>query len=60
MTEVMNDYYVNTNCKTKVHIDGYVFTIEELFNIARSSLSDDELALHRENCTVKKASSFKF
>lgn len=60
MTEIMNDYYVNTDCKTRLHIGGYVFTFKELFNIACDSLSADELELHKENCTVKKANSFKF
>jgi hypothetical protein len=49
MKVVMNDYYVNTDCKTKVHINGYVFTISELFNIACDSLSAEELEAHAEN-----------
>jgi hypothetical protein len=49
--EVMNDYYVNTNCKTRVHIGSYVFTIEELFNIACDSLSSDEIEKYKE-CIV--------
>lgn len=48
MEEVMNDYYVNTNCGTKVHISGYVFTIAELFSITCDSLSSEELENHKE------------
>ena len=48
MEEVMNDYYVNTYCATRVHIGGYVFTMNELFNIACDSLTADELEKHRE------------
>ena len=44
----MNDYYVNSNCETKIHIGGYVFTVTELFNIACDSLSFEELEEHRE------------
>ena len=43
----MNDMYVNTDCKTMVHIGGYIFTIAELFNIACDSLSYEELEKHR-------------
>lgn len=49
MEEIVNDYYVNIDCRTKVHIGGYVFTISELFNIACDSLSSDELAEHIES-----------
>ena len=49
MEEVMNDYYVNTGCKTRVHIGGYVFTINELFNIVCDSLTSEELEAHAEN-----------
>jgi hypothetical protein len=48
MEEIMNDYYVNTGCSTRVHIGGYVFTINELFNIACDFLSEAELAKHEE------------
>ena len=44
----MNDCYVNTNCKTMIHIGGYVFTISELFNIACDSLSAKELEKHKD------------
>ena len=49
MKEVANDYYVNTNSNTRVHIGDYVFTISELFNIACDALSSDELAKHQKN-----------
>ena len=43
----MNDMYVNRDCRTKVHIGNYVFTIAELFSIACDSLSSEELEKHR-------------
>lgn len=46
MSEI-NDYHVNTDCKTVVHIGGYAFTIAELFCIACDSLSSEELELHK-------------
>lgn len=44
----MNDMFVNDGCQTKVHINGYVFTIAELFCIACDSLSSGELDKHKE------------
>lgn len=44
----MNDMYVNTDCQTKIHIGGYVFTIAELFCIACDSLTSNELEKHKE------------
>ena len=44
----MNDYYVNSDCQTKIHIGNYVFTIAELFNIACDSLSSEELDKYKE------------
>lgn len=44
----MNDFYVHDNCQTKVHICGYVFTIAELFNIAISGMTAEELAKHKD------------
>lgn len=44
----MNDLFVNDNCKTKVHCQGYVFTISELVNIAIWNLSSEELAAHED------------
>lgn len=41
------DFYVNTDCKTKLHIGNYVFTIAELFCIACDSLSTEEFEKHR-------------
>jgi hypothetical protein len=45
----MNDMWVNDNCQTRIHSHGYVFTIEELMNIAICSLNYDELEKHEEN-----------
>lgn len=45
----MNDMFVNDGCQTRVHINGYVFTIAELFNIVCDSLSSEELEKHK--CT---------
>ena len=42
-----NDMFVSSNCQTKIHINGYVFTVAELFNIARNSLTSEELEKHR-------------
>lgn len=44
----MNDYYVNDNCQTKIHIGGYVFTIAELYTSALLHMRADELAKHKE------------
>lgn len=45
----MNDMWVNDSCQTRIHSHGYVFTIEELMNIAICSLNCDELEKHEEN-----------
>jgi hypothetical protein len=44
----MNDYYVNDNCQTRVHIGGYVFTIAELYTNTLLYLSPEELEKHEE------------
>ena len=58
----MNDYYVRNDCTLRVHIGGYVFTIEELFNHAMLTLPVEELVKHEEHAerNVHKAQSFKF
>jgi hypothetical protein len=45
----MNDFYVNINCKTKIHIGGYVFTVAELYNNAMSNMTIEELERHKEH-----------
>ena len=44
----MNDFYVNDHCQTRVHIGGYVFTIEELFTNAVLTMSHEKLEAHEE------------
>ena len=44
----MNDFYVSPSCSTKIHINGYVFSVAELYNIAVTKLSDDELEKFRK------------
>jgi hypothetical protein len=58
----MNDYYVRNDCTVRVHIGGYVFTIEELFKHAVQTMPAEELLAHEEHAgqNVHKAPSFKF
>ena len=44
----INDFYVNDNCQTKIHIGGYVFTIAELYTNAVLHMSQEELSAHEE------------
>ena len=44
----MNDFYVGNNCSTRVHYNGYVFTVDELVALAINSLSKQALEEHRE------------
>ena len=44
----MNDFYVNDNCQTKIHIGGYVFTIAELYTNAIIHMSAEELEKHED------------
>ena len=58
----MNDYYVRNNCALRIHIGGYIFTLEELFQHAMLTMPAEELAKHEEHAehNVYKAKSFKF
>lgn len=45
----MNDLYVSDHCQTRVHIDGYVFTIAELFANALAHLTKEELEKYEDH-----------
>lgn len=45
----MNDMWVNDHCQTRIHSQGYVFTIKELVNLAILNMSYEELEKHEEN-----------
>lgn len=44
----MNDLFVKDDCKTLVHVNGYIFTIEDLYKLAISTMSTEELLKHKE------------
>ncbi len=44
-----NDMYVGNNCQLRIHMGGFVFSLEELFQHAVSTLSAEALEKHKEH-----------